>query len=601
MKQKLIQTLGVCVLLCFSIIAMAQTRTVSGTVLDDKDAALSGAVVKEKGTKNGAITDENGSFTITTTTENPVLIVSYFGMEDQEVAVGESNSVTVKLMPSSEQMGRVVVTASTQAKSTRTLGYSVTSVSDVELTEGGDRSVLNSMQGKVAGVTINQASSDPGASSRVIIRGIQSLTQGNQPLIVVDGVPLINNSISTNDLDPNSTVYNTLSAPFDFGNGLNAINPEDIESIDVLKGASATALYGSRAANGVIMITTKKGSAGQGNNGIGIMYSGNVMFNSVLRMPTFQNQFGQGWDGNHWLDENGSWGPEFDERDRVFGRVVDNSQLLKPFVPLENNVRDFFERGVATKNHVALMGATATGSFYASFSNVNQDGIYPGNIDVYNRNTISLRAMQDFGLVRVTGSMNYAKTTNSFVPTGQGQQGVYNNLMQLPRDLSVLDMQDYEAKFYNYEQYFTQYGVTNPYFILNENGNGYEGNKFFGGLESYIDLPDNFGFTYRFGYDIENHFVHTHRAILLPKGVNAGSIDDPGFVSEQSIQRLQLNHDFLITYNKELNSFLNFDILGGFNINSRGFNSLVMAVNGLDIPGFYNVSNSPCHSNCSGN
>lgn len=583
MKQKLIQTLGVCVLLCFAIIAHAQSRTVTGAVLDDKGQGIIGAMVKEKGTANGTYTGANGSFTINVTSANPVLIVTSFGMKDKEVTVGTSTSLTIKMEASDETIGEVVVTAQGLKKSSRSLGYAITSVSSVDLTEGGDRSVLNSIQGKVAGVDINMASSDPGASTRVVIRGLQSLTQGNQPLIIVDGVPLTNSGLGSSQL----------SGGFDFGNGLNAINPEDIESMEVLKGSNATALYGSRAANGVIMITTKKGTSSAKSKGIGIQYSGNTTFFSVLRMPEFQNTYGQGWDGNHWLDENGSWGPEMDGRDRVFGRVVDNAQQLKPFSPLENNVRDFFDRGVSFKNHVAINGGNADRSFYASFSNVNHDGIYPGNVDLYNRNTVALRASQNFGKVKISGTMNVADTKTGFVPTGQGQQGIYNNLMQLPRDMSVVDMADYNAKYYNVEEYFTAYGVTNPYFILNENQNDYKGTKFFGGLETQYSIMENLTATYRFGYDIENHNTHVHRAILLPQGVNAGSVDDPGFVSEQMNTRTQFNHDILLTYSKNLSSLLKFDVTGGFNVNSRGTNSLYSEVNGLDIGGFYNLSNSP--------
>lgn len=589
MKQKLIQILGVCVLLCFGTIAEAQTRTVTGTVLDDNGTGIIGAMVKEKGTTNGAYTGANGAFTINLTSAEPVLVITSFGMKDKEVAVGSASTVTVKMETSDETIGEVVVTAQNIKKSSRSLGYSVTSVSDVALTEGGDRSVLNSIQGKVAGVDINVASTDPGASTRVVIRGLQSLTGGNQPLIVVDGVPLTNSSLGSSNL----------SGAFDFGNGLNAINPEDIASMDILKGSNATALYGSRAANGVIMITTKKGTEGgrSARKGIGVQYSGNTTFFTPLRMPEFQNKFGQGWDGNHWLDENGSWGPIMDGRDRVFGRVVDNSQLLKPFVPLENNIRDFFETGVSVKNHVAINGGGADRNFYASFSNVNHDGIYPDAtdgtpIDQYNRNTLALRGMQDFGVVSVSGTMNFADTRTGFVPTGQGQEGIYNNLMQLPRDMSVVDMMDYEAKYYNPEDYFTPYGVTNPYFVLNENQNDYKGTKFFGGLEATVDILENLSGTYRFGYDIENHNTHVHRAILLPEGVNAGSVDDPGFVSEQMNSRTQLNHDFLLNYGTSLSSLINLDVTAGFNVNQRGTNSLFTSVNGLDIGGFYNIANS---------
>lgn len=585
MRLKLIQTLGVCALLCFGILAHAQSRTVKGTVLDQNDQAVIGAMVQEKGTTNGTYTGADGTFTLTITTTNPVLMVTAIGKEDQEVALGESNEVTIKMAASAEEIGEIVVTAQNFRVQSRSLGYAVASVSSDDVTEGGDRSVLNAMQGKIAGVSIDVASTDPGASTRVVIRGPQSLTQGNQPLIVVDGVPLTNSSVGSSQL----------SGAFDFGNGLNAINPEDIESVQVLKGSSATALYGSRAANGVIMITTKtgQGASALGGGGLGIEYSGNVTMFNVLRMPEFQNEFGQGWDGNHWLDENGSWGPAFDGRERVFGRVVNNSQLLAEYTALESNVRDFFEQGVSYKNHVAITAGNMNQSFYASFSNVNHDGIYPGSIDVYDRNTIALRASQRIGDINVSGTMNVASTRTGFVPTGQGQEGIYNNLMQLPRNMSVVDMMDYNAPFYNIDEYFTQYGVTNPYFVLNENKNNYTGTKFYGGITTDYSVTDNTKLIYRFGYDIEEHNTHVHRAILLPDGVNAGSVDDPGFVSEQMNGSQQFNHDLMLAYKRDLNSFMTFDFTGGVNANSRETQSLFTSVTGLDIGGFYNISNSP--------
>lgn len=584
MKNQLLQISSVCALVLFNTLALAQTRTITGKVIDESSDPVVGAVIKEKGSRAGAIAGNDGSFSIKITTSNPVLVITFIGMESQEYAVGSATSVTIRMKAKDESFGEVVVTAQNVFRSSRSIGYAVTSVSDVDLTEGGDRSVLNSIQGKVAGVNITQASADPGASSRILIRGVQSMTQGNQPLIVIDGVPMTNSSVNSS----------SLNGGFDFGNGLNAVNPEDVESIEILKGSNATALYGSRAANGVLMITTKKGSSSSSaKKAIGIEYSGNVVFNSVLRMPEFQNTFGQGWDGNHWLDENGSWGPVMDGRRRVFGRVVDNSQQIAEFSPLENNVRDFFERGVSIKNHVAINGGSENNNFYASFSNVNQDGIYPVDVDRYNRNTLALRGMQNFGKIRVSGTTNFSETENSFVPTGQGGQSVYNNLMQLPRNLSVLDMQDYTAKFYNPDDYFTPYGVTNPYFILNENGTGYNGNKFFGGVETTIDILENLTGTYRFGYDIESHSNHVHRAILLPEGPNSGSVDDEGFVSEQKLSNTQLNHDFLLSWDKEVSPIFKYNVLGGANINSRATSSMFTSVASLDIPGFYNLSNSP--------
>lgn len=583
MNKQLIKFLGVCIMLLFAVVAHAQSRSVTGTVMDSKSQPVVGAVIKEKGTSNGAISGTDGSFSIKTTTATPVLQVSFIGMADQEVTVGTSNSVSVKMESGDQDLGAVVVTAQNIKRSARSLGYSVASVKSVDINETGLGSPINGLQGKIAGVQISAASSDPGASTRIFIRGIHSISQGTQPLIVVDGVPIANNST-------NST---SLSGGYDFGNGLNTINPNDIESMEVLKSSTATALYGSRGANGVIMITTKKGSNANGRKGLGIEYNGSATFSSVLRLPEFQNQFGQGWDNNHWLDENGSWGPAFDGRDRVYGRVVDNSQLLAPYSALENNIKDFFERGVTLNNSIGVSGGNETSSFYASFANVNADGIYPGAVDINNRNTMTVKAETKIDKLTVSGGVNVSLTEGKFVPTGQGGQGTYNNMMQTPRNMSIVDMQDYNARFYNIDDYFTAYGVTNPYHVLNENGNDFEGRKIFGNIQTTYAIKDNVKLLYRLGYDFNDNNIHNHRAILLPNGVNAGSVDDPGFVSEQNTGSSEFNNDVMLTWNKEINPLLSLDMTGGMNINGRSTNNLFMSVDGLDIPGFYNIQNSP--------
>lgn len=585
MKNKaalLVLLLALCVHLGF-----AQSRTVSGVVKSPDGETLPGVAVLEKGTRNGTSTDFDGKFTITVTTPNPVLEFQAIGMSDLEIPVGQEDFISATMKESTEELEEVVVTALGAEREKRSLGFSTTSIEGNEVTQGGDRSPLNSLQGKVAGVNITSASGSPGASSRIIIRGMQSVTQGNQPLFVIDGVPIFNNSSN----------ISSLNGGVDFGNGANAINPEDIENISVLKGASATALYGSRAANGVVLITTKKGKkAAAGKKNFGISYSGNLSFSEVYVLPTFQNEFGQGWDGSHWLDENGSWGPKFDESDRVWGRTVDNSQLLKPYVALDDNVRDFFETGVNYQNTVSFNGGDEKGSYYVSFSNTSNDGIYPTDVDKYERNTVALRGSRDAGIFKFSGTFNFTDTKSSFVPTGQGPT-VYNNIMQIPRDLSIVDMEDYNNKFYNLDNYFTGYGVINPYYTLNEFGSKFSGNKFFGGLESSAQVTQWLNAMYRFGFDYSTDRYNIWEAQVLPTpgSPNAGtSIEDLGSVRERLYTQRQLNHDIILTTPQlKLTEDLNMDLLGGININERRFADLDVYVADLTIPGFYDISNSP--------
>ena len=592
MKVKLSKALLVGVALCFShLVSYGQGRTISGTVMSlDGAAPLEGVDVVVTDSDVATVTDYQGKYKLMLPAGKTEIRFLFVGFKEKKVTVGTSNTVDVTMEEDYSVLGETVVTAIGVKKEVKSLGFATTEVKAKTIVETGERSVMNSLQGKVAGVNISQSSSDPGASTRIFIRGVSSMTQGNQPLFVIDGVPMTNASINSSS----ATGGDALNYGFDFGNSANAVNPEDIESINILKGSAATALYGSRAANGAIIITTKKsGRAAVGEKQrLGVSYSGNVTFSKILRAPTWQNQFGQGWDGNNWLDENGSWGPEFDGRDRVWGRVVDNSQLLKPYEALPDNFKDFFETGIGRTNHVSLSGGDDKSSFYLSYSNFEQDGIMPTEVDKYKRNTVALRGSKKVKWLTLSSSMNYSKTNNSFVPTGQEGSSVINNLMQIPRDLSIVDMEDYNAKFYNPEDYFTGYGVTNPYYSIGENSSTSATDKFFGNVEASTKIRNHWNLLYRFGFDINRSTSDIARSILLPEGANSGSVDDPGFVSNYKFGADQINHDVLLSYNNDISKDISFNGFVGLNVNQRSSSSLYSSVTGLDIAGFYNLKNS---------
>ncbi len=592
MKLKLYKYLLAVTAVCLAHFSYGQ-RAVSGTVTTlDGNIPLEGVSVLVTDTDVATATTSDGKYSITVPAGKNELQFLFVGFETETVTLTASDVVNVTMTEALLDLGETVVTAIGVKKEVKSLGFSVTQVKAKELTESGERSILNSLQGKVAGVNISQSSTDPGASTRILIRGISSMTQGNQPLFVIDGVPMTNASINSTSTD-GSGGGDALNAGYDFGNSANAVNPEDVESMNILKGSAATALYGSRAANGAIIITTKKsGFAAPGQKKrFGVSYSGNYTFSRILRAPNFQTQFGQGWDGNNWLDENGSWGPEYDGSDRVWGRVVDNSQLLKAYNPIEDNLKNFFETGVARNNHISLSGGDDKSSFYLSFANFEQDGIMPTDVDNFKRNTIALRGSRKVGWLTLSSSMNYAATKNSFVPTGQGGT-VINNLMQIPGDIKITDMEDYNAKFYDVETYFTAYGVTNPYFSINENSNTSNTDKLFGNVQATAKIKNHWNLLYRFGYDLNFSNSDIYRAILLPEGVNSGSVDDPGFVSNYKYNANQFNHDVLLSYENKLNEDLSFNGFVGLNVNERTTSALYSSVTGLDIAGFYNLKNS---------
>ena len=257
--------------------------------------------------------------TYTSYSSAKTLQVSFVGMQAQEVAIKPNLRVVLK--SDTEVLDEVVVTAVGIKRAEKSLAYSASQVKSEQITQTGDRSMLDALSGKIAGVSISSSSGAAGASTRVLLRGFSSLNGSNQPLFVIDGVP-VNNETLQNSSD------NQLANNTDFGNGINDINPNDIESMTVLKGASAAALYGSRAANGAIMITTKKGKS---NDKMKIDFVSNTTFSRAGVLPEFQNRYGQGWGFANSLLENGSWGPKLDGVERLWGHIVDGEQLYKPY------------------------------------------------------------------------------------------------------------------------------------------------------------------------------------------------------------------------------------------------------------------------------
>lgn len=569
---------------------LAQGRTITGVVTDADDGEpLIGVSVLVKGTTNGAVTDIDGKYTISDVGSATTLVVSYVGYTTQEVAIGSGSVINVKLK-SGIELVETVVTAFGANKEKRTLGYSVTEIKSDELTKGAERSAMNALQGKVAGLQISSTSSAPGSSTRFLIRGANTLRGDNEPLIIVDGVPFSNTS----------RVGDGLNGVSDNGNMINAINPDDIESISVLKGAAATSIYGTDGANGVIMITTKKGKDTGGLKKLGISYSHGTIFSKLLKTPNFQDTWGQGWSGQDLLDEQGSWGPKMDGINRVFGNIVDNSQMLKPYSPLKNRLQDFYETGLEFQNALSLTGGNKDYNFYASYSNNYQDGVTPGKFDTYNRNTVALRAAKTTGVIKLNMSVNYTKTVQEGVPGGQsstnGSSTVYNDLIQSPVDISFADMKDFRNnKFFTLDNFYTPY-ITNPYMTLENVRNYYNSDKFFGSGTLQADITKWLNFQYRFGFDIYTDAVKNTEAIVQVSDESplAGtfSASNIGYVSEARARATQFNHDFFLNFNKNFNNKISLDGYLGFNINDFKTDNFNASVKGLTIPDFYNISNS---------
>lgn len=573
-----------CCLLHVSI-AWAQERNITGKVTAAEDGSgLPGVNVVLKGTSTGTVTDVEGNYRLSIPATGGTLVFSFIGLITQELEVGERAVVNVQMNQDVTQLGEVVVTALGVERKQAALGYSATTVNSDDITKGRTFSAMNSLQGKVAGVIINSASGQPGAQTFVTIRGINSIFGNNNPLYVVDGVP-INNSFNNFTSDANDA-----NRQQDFGNRANDINPDDIESMTVLKSASATALYGSRAANGVIVITTKKGKAGEK---LKVNLSSSATFSTPLRLPEVQQSFGQGWNAIDDLTQNGSWGPRFDGRQRVWGNVVDNSQLLKPYVALPNNIREFYETGKSFMNTVSISGGSEKVSYYFSYGNTSENGIIPTDADSYKRNTLSFRGAYTGNRLSISSSVNYFLKNAKVVTVGQGNNGatLFQEMIQIPSDLSVLEMKDYNSKYNNLDNFYTPYNQ-NPYYVLDENGNDFVENRIQGNIALDYKLTDWLSATWRVGTDVSNSQVKDWIAIANFDGPNASEIDVPGTVFNRSRYSRELNSDFILNFNKKLSSAFTLNAFVGHNVNQRSQDEFDAYASNLNVPRFYNLANS---------
>lgn len=575
-------------------LTFAQERAVSGTVSDNAGLPLPGVSVLVKGTKSGTQTDFDGKYSIKATSSQ-VLIFSYIGMKTQEITAS-STAVNVNLKDDSVQLEGVVVTAFGIKKQKRSLGYATANVGAKELTEVTNVNVFESLSGKVAGVDIT-APAQVGASSKVIIRGFNSLSNSS-PLYVVDGTPINNSS--------NGASGNTRS--FDAGNGVSDLDPNNIESMSILKGAAASALYGSRAANGVILITTKS-AKNKAKISVELLHS--TDFSEVARVPHLQNEFGQGWAGLSWSNwagspnnasnENGSWGPAFNGEVRPWGAILNNAQQIKPYVALPNNIQDFFEIGSTFTNSVRISGGGENSNFSLNFSDVNSDGIIPSGADSYNRKALGINGGITGEKLSVKASFNYIRKDQNAVNTGQGADAGEGNtltqeLLQIPRDVSVVDLEDYKNNpFNNNSNYWSPY-TNNPYWSVYENATKIDGNRFFGNVNLAYKITDKLTASYQAGGDYRTEKIKSYGAVVAfepgSAQANAAANAVVGGVTEQTNENAEFDTNLNLNYNTDITEDFNLNALLGFNSNERKGSSLTGQITNLDIPYFYELSNS---------
>ena len=403
--------------------------TITGTITDSNTGIpLGGANVIEKGTTNGVSTDFDGNYSITVSSSTATLVISYIGYTNQEIAVNNQSTINIALVEDASQLEEVVVTALGIKRERKSLGYSVQEIKGTSISEAREPNMVNALSGKITGLQVIKGSNGPAGSSKIVLRGYSSLTGDNQPLIVVDGTPLDNFTGSSGE--------GFWSPTADLGNGLADINPDDIESLSVLKGASAAALYGSRAGNGVILITTKTGKS---SKGLGISYSVTTGFQSIFSVPDLQSSFGQGSVGAYDEYSQSSWGPAIagqTETGPEQGSVV--------FDKAYDNIGNYYKNGFSQTHSISLQNSTDSGSFYASANYLDDEGISPSA--TLERLNLTARGVSKFGKDKkwtADTKVQYNRTVANNRPrTGFGALSQYQTIINFPRSR---DIEQYSA------------------------------------------------------------------------------------------------------------------------------------------------------------
>ncbi|MBL3655882.1 SusC/RagA family TonB-linked outer membrane protein [Fulvivirga sediminis] len=535
------------VLLFFIGISSAYAQqTVTGTVTEeDTGDTLPGVTVIIKGSGSGTITDGNGSFSISANAED-ILVFSFVGFAQEEVLVGTQTNITVSLKQDTQELQEVVITAFGVKREKKEITYSAQNVSTEELSEARSLNVANSLSGKVAGLNFSTTGAGVGSSSRITLRGNRSLTGNNQPLYVVDGVPIDNSIQNTARADIGGTTT------FD---GISNLNPEDIESMSVLKGPSAAALYGTRASNGVIIITTKSGKKTRGAK---VTVSSNLMISKAYDMMNLQDEYGQGAEGTYDPTSQTSWGP------KMQGQSVESWQLsLNPnyngpktysFTPQPDNVMDFFKTGYNWAKTISVNTGNDKFQGYFSYTNTEAEGIVTGNeLDRHNATVRLTGDLSDKFKLDVKANYIQQKVENVL---NTGENSVGEAVYALPRSMPYDQYKNYSYydELGEIRQYFPkaeETGATNnPFWMARMRPRTDERNRFIGMASLSYNIIDNLNIQGRVGIDQSTD--NTRQARYASKSAMG---DDHGSISETQGLKKELNTDVLITYDKSFGNF----------------------------------------------
>jgi len=586
-KFKWIFTLLVAFTMQFSF---AQEKTVTGVVSDEL-GPIAGANVVVDGTTRGTTTDFDGNYTIKAK-QGEVLVISYTGKKAVRITIAAASSYNVSLKDDVVEGKEVIVTAFGIKKEEKAVTYAAQSVKGSSMTEARESNIVNALSGKIAGVQVTNSSGAVGSSSRIVLRGASTITGNNQALFVIDGVPFDN----TNYGNAGS------GGGRDLPNGAASINPDDIESVTVLKGPTAAALYGIRASKGVILITTKSGKK---KDKFEVSFNSNITFSNPLLLPNYQNSYGQGATSDFFQYVDGAGGGYNDGVDESWGPALDrglsfvqwdsykNGGLPTPWISHPNNVKNFYDTGVAQSNSITLISGGENNNFRLSIGNSDEKGMIP--FTDFKKFNVGFNGNMKLG-EKLTAGANvtfFNNKSNNLPPVGYSSSNVVQQFIWSARNVNFPDLKNWrnlplapvgtaaEGTPLNWNNVFQN----NPYWVLETNRNTFDQDRVTG--STYL----NYKFNDKLSINGKLMLDHYSQRETLRADVGSNEYKD-GYYAEIARRYSEINAEAILTYQTDLTSDLKLSLNGGMNTLKRVRNTVVGELTGgLELPGLFTLSN----------
>jgi len=602
-------------LISVGVRAFSQTHNITGKVLDETGLGYPGAGISVKGTVIGTVTDINGNFNLDVPDGKNKLLVQALGYNPVTIPDTGQADIVVRLVRSSHTLEGAVVTALGIKREKRELGYNSTTLNNDDLTSGQNTSTLSGLAGKVAGANVTSSTGGPGGSTRVVLRGEKSIQGDNNALIVIDGVVMNNydRTQASSGLGSLSSQVNQLYQ-VDFGNSANDIDPDEIESVTVLQGPAAAALYGSAGANGAIMITTKAGShrVGDKKSKIDVTYKATYTQSDILKLPDEQHQFGQGSIYTGIIDDrqdNFSWGLPFDGTVKPWGQIIDGKQLVKPWSDIKDNYRSFFQHGKDLNNFVSLSGGSENTTYFLAINALNSNGIVPSTF--YNKYSVRFNATTQLSNNFYSAiNINYLNTYSRAENSGQNSGGVMQSLLQIPTDIPVQELGNLNNKFYSMDfidtsgvhryGYFNAY-AKNPFWAAQNYDNRNKSDHIIGDFKIGYKKGE-FDVFNRVGLDATNDRSYYKSPQFSDQPVDqTGLYPGNNYVStggyaQSNYTGLHFTNDLIASWTHSFSQNFGINALLGNSVSMSNNESLSAmidpATNGLVLPNFYSFQNN---------